>query len=124
MTGPGLSGRLAVVDTSGVINAFLQEARGMTLPSFDPAGGDVDLIIIGPHDMGKDWYSKYRAAMDRVAGGATLVVLDNADRWAQQMDSIYSFQALQYQRFSPGATEADTLSVTAIISKVCRNLRV
>ena len=38
----------------------------------------------------------YTPVMEQVVNGATLIVLDNADQWAQQWDSIYAYQAVQY----------------------------
>ncbi len=95
VSGQGLAGRGAVIDTTGAINAFLQEARGITLPAFDPDGPDLDYIIVGPHNP-RTLGTVYRAVMDRVSNGARLVVLDQADRWAQNMDGLYNFQSIQY----------------------------
>lgn len=94
-SGPGLNGRGAVIDSTGTINAFLKEARGITLPEFDPNGPDLDYIIIGPHNP-RIINGVYRAAMDRVSNGARLIVLDQADKWAQNMDGLYAFQSIQY----------------------------
>ena len=34
--------------------------------------------------------------MEQVLDGATLIVLDNADEWAEQWDDVYWYQAIQY----------------------------
>jgi beta-galactosidase len=94
-TGPGFKGRCAVIDTSGVINAFLKEARGITLPAFDPNGPDLDYIIVGPCDA-RTLQRVYRPIMERVSNGARLIVVSDPERWAQEMDSIYDFQSIQY----------------------------
>ena len=99
ITGPGLKGKVAVIDTSGTINAFLEESRGVSFGDFDPNDPFIDYIIIGEHN-----YTKVRnlgrqpnisatdPILDKVASGATLIILDQADRWAQQWDII----AVQY----------------------------
>lgn len=94
-TGRGITGRAAVIDTSGVVNAFLKEARGITLPAFDPKGPDLDYIIIGAHDP-KTIPRLYQPVMERASNGARVIILANADEWAKSMDSIYSFQSIQY----------------------------
>ena len=34
--------------------------------------------------------------MEQVVNGATLIVLDNADKWAQEWDAIHAYQAIQF----------------------------
>jgi hypothetical protein len=92
MTGSVIKGTAAVIDSSGTINDFLRKTRGMTLPVFDPNGPDLDLIVIGSHDFRKT-ARDYGAIMDRVTNGATLIILDQADKWAQRMDD----RALRYK---------------------------
>ncbi|MFC1693030.1 glycoside hydrolase family 2 protein [Candidatus Latescibacterota bacterium] len=102
-SGPGIKGSGAVIDTTGTINAFLKEARGITLPEFDPSGPDPDFIIIGPHDFTKisaPYQTRYiNAVMDRVANGATLILLDQTDKWASQlMNNLFRHQSIEYIR--------------------------
>lgn len=102
-SGPGIKGAGAVIDTTGTINAFLKHARGITLPEFDPSGPDPDFIIIGPHDFRKvsaPYKSRYiNAVMDRVANGTTLILLDQADMWAERlMNNLYRHPAIEYIR--------------------------
>ena len=102
MSGPGITGSVAVIDTSGSINSLLEEARGVTFGGLDPFGPEPDYIIVGAHD-----YNQVRqmgalkgtrsiwAIMDMVANGTTLIVLDQADRWAEQM-SVYYHKSIKY----------------------------
>jgi len=94
-SGPGIKGTGAVIDTTEIINTFLQKARGITFADFDPSGPDLDYIIIGSCDFRKT-RRFYNAIMERVANGATLIVLDQTDSWAQLMDNVADWQALQY----------------------------
>jgi hypothetical protein len=94
-TGPGLPPRCALVDTSGTVNAFLRKARGVTVPAFSPDMGRLDLIIVGAHDF-RSIRSLYQPIMNRVKNGATLVIIDKADSWAQQFNDSYEHQAIQY----------------------------
>jgi hypothetical protein len=87
MKGPGLKGRGAVIDTSGVINAFLQKTRGITLPEFkaDSPEDYYDFIILGPHAEGRNWRGISSRIMDMVTNGATLFVFDGAESMAQAL---------------------------------------
>lgn len=102
--GPGVGKNAVVIDTSGIVNGFLATARDVTLPAFDPAGPDVDMIVLGAHDFKQAGSASYRgryvnAVMDRVANGATLIILEQADLWASEvMDNLFRHPALYYSR--------------------------
>ncbi|MHB9031127.1 MAG: glycoside hydrolase family 2 TIM barrel-domain containing protein, partial [Candidatus Latescibacterota bacterium] len=98
-SGAKLRGTAAVIDTGGTVEAFLNDLGGMPCTAFDPAGPRTGFIILGAHDF--DAVQKrfrnpnLRATnpfLDRAANGATLVILDQADRWAEFLDNI----ALRY----------------------------
>jgi beta-galactosidase len=98
----GPKGTSAVIDTSGVINKFLNKTVGETLPSFDPAKPDPDLIIVGSHDFHKvtmSFRNRYiNTILDRVACGATLIILEQADKWAEELSNLFSHNAIEYKR--------------------------
>lgn len=85
-----------------MINAFLSKARDITLPAFDPAKPDPDIIIIGAHDfraVSAPYRSRYvNTILDRVASGTTLFVLDQAEKWAEELADLYSNFAIEYKR--------------------------
>ncbi|MHB9031182.1 MAG: hypothetical protein ACYC9O_20640, partial [Candidatus Latescibacterota bacterium] len=85
--GPGLKGRGAVIDTTGVINAFLQKTRGVNLPEFkaDSPEDYYDFIILGPHAEGRNWRGVSSRIMEMVTNGATLFVFDGAESMAQTL---------------------------------------
>jgi len=95
MTGPGLRGRWAVIDSSGVINTFLRETRGITLPEFNPGGPEdhYDYIVIGPHAEDRSWRGVSSQIMEMVTNGATLFVFDQAESMAQRLgrSAIYYY---------------------------------
>jgi beta-galactosidase len=96
MTGHGLEGSGAVIDTSGAVNDLLSEARGISLPDYKTGRERYDYIVIGAHDFSKISGTVYRSIMEQVLNGASLVVLDNAEDWAEQWDDVYWYQAVQY----------------------------
>ncbi|MFC1538359.1 glycoside hydrolase family 2 protein [Candidatus Latescibacterota bacterium] len=97
-----LNGTGAVIDTSDVINDFLKKTCGFTLPAFDPDGPDPDFIVIGSHDFRKvsapDQGRYINSVMDRVHNGSTLILLDQADRWAEMMNDLFRHPAIEYNR--------------------------
>jgi beta-galactosidase len=99
MSGPGLDSRIAVIDTSGTVNAFLKESRGVTFDDFNPGMPYLDYIIIGAHNYREvrrrgriPNVSATDPILDRVATGTKLIILEQADLWAQALDNT----ALQY----------------------------
>ena len=92
LTGSGITGTVAVIDTSGAINRFLAETRGMTLPAFDPADPDIDCLVLGAQDTNvmrrlgiAPGMRPLDPILDRVLNGMTLVVLSDDEGWARRM---------------------------------------
>jgi hypothetical protein len=103
--GPGIKGRVAVVDTSGVLKTFLKQTRNIDAVDYDPRGPRCDYIIIGAHDpatlrrltMRTDIRS-FDPVMDQVACGTTLIILDQADTWGARLAS-FDYPAVQYRGY-------------------------
>ena len=95
-SGSGIKGNGAMVDSKGVINNLLKEARGITFPEFTAKSLQMDYIIVGTHNFEQILTTLYNPIMEQVVNGATLIVIEHADRWANQLDGVYGFQALQY----------------------------
>jgi beta-galactosidase len=93
--GPGIQGKVAVIDSAGVIGSFLKKTRGVTAEPYDSKVNEYDYIILGPHNprLIKDIYDD---VMEKVSNGSTLIILDDVDNWAKSMDNIYSSQSIQY----------------------------
>jgi len=108
MNGPGLSGRWAVIDSSGVINTFLEKTRGITLPAFASEGPEdhYDYIVIGPHTEGRSWRGVSSRIMEMVTNGATLFVFDGAQATAAQLSrsalNLISSEAARGDRYFVG----------------------
>ncbi len=101
--GPGIRGRIAAIDTSGAVAKFLADARGVTVERYDPDCPYYDIIVIGAHDyrtvarLGIPANMRsYDPIMDRVARGATLVILDQAESWAQRLAGA-DYPAVKYR---------------------------
>lgn len=102
MNGPGIVGSVAVIDTSGTINAFLKNARGVTLPDFNPHGPDIDCLVIGAHDFDNTRrlglpknVRPWDPILERVLNGMTLIVLDQPDKWAERMTG-FDYTSVKY----------------------------
>ena len=94
--GNALSGNIAVVDSSGILRGFLQTSKGITVSDFTNESPQTDYIIVGSHDFRSIQRNLYTSIMEQVTNGATLIVLENADSWAQEFDSVYGYQSVQY----------------------------
>ncbi|MFC1692462.1 glycoside hydrolase family 2 protein [Candidatus Latescibacterota bacterium] len=98
--GPKITGKVALVDTSGFIATFLKEARNMNAEEFSTwnsySGPQMDYIVIGRHDFDTVRKSIYSPIMEQVVNGAILIVLDHTDKWAELWDRIHEYQAIQY----------------------------
>lgn len=94
-SGGKLTGTGAVIDTSGAVIDILKEARGVTFGQFSNSLPQLDYIIVGKHNP-RELSGLYRSVMEQVINGAVLIVLDHADWWADQMDDVFGYQAVQY----------------------------
>lgn len=109
MSGPGLHGRWAVIDSSGVINAFLKKTRGITLPEFKASGPEdyYDSIVVGPHAENRNWRTVSSQIMEMATNGATVFVFSGAEAWAQGMGrnaiNLYGTSDQRSDRFFVGA---------------------
>ena len=102
-TGPGIRGTAAVIDTSGAINAFLNDAMGIKLDEFEPFGPHRDTIILGAHDFEtvrnlgrKDNTRPMDPLLDRVADGTTLIILDQTEDWARLIGMSLKYRGSEH----------------------------
>lgn len=99
---PALSGRYAVIENDDIVKDFLENERGIAAIDFRPSNEDLDVIIVGSHtyeDIGEGVVTNL---MERVQSGTKLIVLQNADHFANAIDdvlqgrpSIHSFNAAE-----------------------------
>jgi len=90
----------ALVDTSGTINKALEKNWGFSLPQFTDEIIDPDYIIIGQNNYGNA--NQIAQLMECVANGATAVVLEQTDTFAEFLTSD-TIKAADYRgRYSIG----------------------
>ncbi len=88
------------MDTSGNINKALEKIWGFSLPQFTNEITNPDYIIIGPNNYRNA--NQITQLMECVANGATAVVLEQADRFAEFLTSD-TIKAVDYRgRYSVG----------------------
>ena len=95
--GPGIRGKVAVIETDGAVGAFLKNARGIAAEAFTPGAPDADIIVVGAHDFDSGADEICSAALDRVVKGARLIVLEHADRWAEKLSAMSGSKPPIYQ---------------------------
>jgi hypothetical protein len=85
---PALSGRYAVIEDDNIVKDFLAEERNITVHSFNPNDENLDVIIVGSHDYGELGDDVVANLMQRVINGSKLIVLQNADYFADAIDDV------------------------------------
>ncbi len=88
----------AVIDTTGVINGALQTLTGFTLPAFDETMIDPDYIVIGSTQFRNSGSISH--IMECAANGAAVIVLDQADMFADLLTND-SVKAVDYRGLFP-----------------------
>jgi len=94
MDGRGISNKGTILDESGEVDKFLTAGFGSSLPMFTKDMDEVDYIILGKNSLKNA--GGLAPMMERVANGATLIVLDGADKIAQYMSGSDP-EALEYR---------------------------
>ena len=85
---PALSGSYAVIEDDDIVKDFLENERGLVANNFSSTDGNLDVIIVGSHsfaDLGEDLVTNL---MQRVQNGTKLIVLQNADHFADAIDDV------------------------------------
>jgi len=93
----GFSQKCAVIETDNIIKNFLKETRGITVADYKPDNADLDFIIVGTHDFGDKGDTIYKDVMKRITNGTTVIVLDRADRWAEQLNILSKSRPATYR---------------------------
>ena len=97
MDGSTVPSGISVIETDGTVSSFLKRARGVTVSEFDPGRFSGECIIAGKHEIGDENNDLYRAVLDNVASGATLIVLEHADRWAEHINAVSGSKPPTYE---------------------------
>ncbi|MBN1294905.1 MAG: hypothetical protein JXB48_23920 [Candidatus Latescibacteria bacterium] len=98
-----IRGSIAVIDTSGVVSSFLRTVQGVMVNSYDPDNQPVDFLVIGEHDYNrirnlgvKENTRPMDVILDKVANGMTLIILDQADRWAERLGNSVQYTGSEH----------------------------
>ncbi|MFC1607378.1 glycoside hydrolase family 2 protein [Candidatus Latescibacterota bacterium] len=90
--GPG--GKIAVIETDGAVAGYLNAARGISVASYTVGMGGLDCIIVGAHEFDDDIA---REVCEQAASGVKLIVLVNADKWAEVVNAVSGSKPPTYQ---------------------------
>jgi len=85
---PALSGSYAVVEDDNIVKDFLAEERGFVANNFSVDDENLDVIIVGSHGYGELGDEFIANLMQRVVNGTKLIVLQNADYFADAIDDV------------------------------------
>lgn len=91
-----LRGTVAVMESDGVVGNFLRESRSVEVVPYKANGPAPDYIIIGSHEFPDD-AALCRSVYERADGGAKVVILEHADKWAEALDAYRHRLPKHYQ---------------------------
>ena len=97
MSSTGFSGKCAVIESDTTIKDFLKKSQGINVSEYDPNISDIDFIIVGAHDFGDSGEKIYNDVFKRVVNGTNLIVLEHADLWAEQLNSVSKSRPPTYE---------------------------
>lgn len=80
-----LKSKISVIESDGVIREFLKTSRNITAHSYDGESDNSDIIIIGSHELADVDVKHIEQILEQVVQGARLIVLENADAFAEQI---------------------------------------
>jgi len=87
MNRTGSKSKISVIESDGIVKSFLQNSRNIAADSYQAGSDNSDVIIIGNHEAGKLDKNLVESVFGRVSQGATLIVLENADIFAEKINS-------------------------------------
>lgn len=87
MTPAGPMPSVSVIETGGTVKDFLQESRNVPVNDYRPGSDSPEVIIVG--QPGEFDGETVESIMDRVRRGATLIVLEGADFFAERIQAEY-----------------------------------
>ena len=79
---------IAVLESDTTIKNFLLGTKGMDVVSYSPEIPEMSAIVIGTYDFEEISQAMMTDLFKRVQKGTKLIVLSNADRFAQQIDIV------------------------------------
>jgi beta-galactosidase len=88
---------ISLIETDEVVKDFLMQSRNVSAKSYQAGSDDSDIIVIGNHDVQNIDTDLIDAVLDRVSKGATLIVLENADFYAEKLQSKLRVRPPYYQ---------------------------
>ncbi|HUT64306.1 MAG TPA: glycoside hydrolase family 2 TIM barrel-domain containing protein, partial [Anaerolineae bacterium] len=97
MSSPRLSGNCAVIESDNTIKNFLKDVWGISARDYTPGDSALDYIIVGNHDLGDNKETTYNDVLQRVVDGTTVIILQHADIWAEQVNRVSRSQPPVYQ---------------------------
>ena len=87
----------AILEDDHIIKNFLSRTRNITVNSFTVDGPETDKIIVGNCDFDSFDHETIQNIFLRVQSGAQLIVLSDAEKFAQQINSILRVRPRVYE---------------------------
>jgi hypothetical protein len=95
--GPGFNGHVAVIEDDTIVRDFLRKMRNIAADTFRPNAGRLDVIVVGNHKFEALGAKVLDDLMRRVGGGTKLIVLQNADKFAETLNRVLQDRPAIYE---------------------------
>ena len=83
-----LESKIHVIESDGIIKEFLKTSRNISVDTFDGNTNKTDIIIVGNYELSNLDDKLVKSIFDHVLKGTKLIVLENADVFAQHVNSL------------------------------------
>jgi hypothetical protein len=80
--------RIAVLEQDNIVKKFLKKARGVSIPNFSINENKLDVIVVGDYKFEELGKKVLNNLMKRVENGTKLIVLQNADKFAEKINKV------------------------------------
>lgn len=87
MNRTGSKSKISVIESDGIVKNFLQTSRNIVVDSYQAGSDNSDVIIVGNNESSNLDMKLVESVFERVIQGATLIVLENADFFAEKVNS-------------------------------------
>lgn len=77
-----------VLENDDIIKNFLKKVKGVSINSYSISSPETNMIIVGNYDFEKISAATLNNIFERVQNGTRLIVLENADKFAEKINEV------------------------------------
>lgn len=96
-TGDNITANCAVLENDNTIKSFLSKVKGINVSAYNAAGSEPQVIVIGNYAFDNISQTTLQDMIKSVQNGAKLIVLENADKFAAQINMVLKNRPVIYK---------------------------